>query len=197
MSDSEEKISQPGEEKTPGTTEEIIKHYVSGEPVRIVRGKGGKFAKQKTTAASSSQARDVLRNLLEQAEAGPDGRMRRGDKSRYRKILDNQIKNAMMDAERPILDKMGNPIIIDGKPLTAVDPKVMMASTQAFKELTLRAYGAPSKSDEEIEAMKTQGVKVVVIAPPEMLNKEVVEEKPKEKLVPSFIDAVEITTNPR
>lgn len=79
-------------------------------------------------------------------------------------------------------------IVKHGVPLTVKDAKLAMASTQAFKELMLRAYGMPSKSDEEIDAMKKDGVKIVIIAPPEMVNKDIVVETTREKLVPSFIE---------
>ena len=73
--------------------------------------------------------------------------------------------------------------------------KVMMASAQNFKEIMLRGYGAPSKSDEELNAMKMQKVSVVIITPPaEFMNKEVKEDKPREPLEPAFLDA-EIVEN--
>jgi len=65
---------------------------------------------------------------------------------------------------------------------------------QAFKELMLRAYGMPSKSDEEMDALKTQAVKVVILQHPDMMDKKVYEEKPRETLVPAFIEA-EIVEN--
>jgi hypothetical protein len=105
-------------------------------------------------------------------------------------MLDNAIKNASMNAERPVFDKLGNQVFNeDGTPLLVVDPKVMMASAQNLKEVMLRAYGAPSKSDEELNAMKLQTVKVVIMQHPEMMDKTVVEDKPHEKPVPAFIDA--------
>jgi hypothetical protein len=60
--------------------------------------------------------------------------------------------------------------------------------------MMLRAYGMPTKSDEEMEAMKTQGVKVVILQHPEMMDKKVYEEKPREALVPAFIEG-EFTEN--
>ena len=134
--------------------------------------------------------------------------MTKGDRTRFRKMFDNIFSIASMSPESPVFDKLGNvvwstpPVVDDegkivkhGVPLTVKDAKLSMASTQAFKELMLRAYGMPSRSDEELDALKEQGVKIVIITPPEeMVNKEVVEEKPKEKLTPSFIEA-EIVEN--
>jgi uncharacterized tellurite resistance protein B-like protein len=159
-----------------------------------VRGEGGKFKKQKTTMPKTLDVTRLLRNLLLQSVAGPDGKMRKGDKTRIRAMFDNIFEIASMSPEQPVFDKFGNPIVDEnGKAVTAKDAKIAMASVQAFKELMSRAYGMPSKSDEEMDALKTQGVKIVVIAPPNMMDKEVYEEKPKEKLVPAFIDAEIVT----
>lgn len=130
-----------------------------------------------------------IRNVLNRAEANEDGKITRGSKSRINRMVSNIIRNAEMDAVQPIYDKMGNQVG------TAVDPKIMMASAQNFKEIMLRGYGAPSKSDEELNAMKMQKVSVVIITPPaEFMNKEVKEDKPREPLEPAFLDA-EIVEN--
>ena len=191
MEDSvEKKPEQPGT-KSPVESVEIVKHQ--GNPDKLtkrVRGEGGKFVKQPKTMPKSEDMTRYLRNLLNTAEANADGKITRGSKTRIRKMLDNAIKNASMDAERPVFDKLGNQVFNeDGTPLLVVDPKVMMASAQNLKEVMLRAYGAPSKSDEELNAMKLQTVKVVIMQHPEMMDKTVVEDKPHEKPVPAFIDA--------
>ncbi len=193
MADSENNSEKPEEIKTPAkpeVTTEIVLHHISGAPVTHLRGAGGKFVKQKNTAGTSKNRRDALRNLLDAGFAGPDGKFKRGGKSRFQLILDNQIKNAMMDASQPVLDKFGNPVMVDEKPVMIVDPKIMMASTQAFKEIMLRADGKYATSEEDLEAQKLHGVKIVVITPPpEMMNREVVPEEPRKQLTPSFIDA--------
>ncbi len=192
MEDSENNSEKPEEIKTPAkpeTTTEIVLHHITGMPTTRIRGANGKYVKQKSTAGTSKNRRDALRNLLDAGFAGPDGKFKRGGKSRFQLILDNQIKNAMMDASQPVLDKFGNPVMVDEKPVMIVDPKIMMASTQAFKEIMLRADGKYATSEEDLEAQKLHGVKIVVITPPpEMMNREVVEEKPREKLLPSFIE---------
>jgi len=61
----------------------------------------------------------------------------------------------------------------------------------------LRVYGAYNKSDEELDAMKSQGVKFVVITPPaEMMNKEIVPDEPKVALKPAFLEG-EFTEDPK
>ena len=207
MEDSEVKLSeQPEAPKVPAVTEELIVHP-KGNRV-MLRGEGGKFKKKKKSIPKTEEITRYMRELLNKAEAGPDGRFTKGDKSRFRRMFDNIFSISAMSPEQPVFDKLGDivwlkapvkdletgKIIREGIPVTVKDAKLAMASTQAFKELMLRAYGMPSKSDEEIDAMKKEGVKIVVIAPPEMVNKEIVAETVREKLVPSFIDA-EIVEN--
>jgi hypothetical protein len=110
----------------------------------------------------------VGRQLLTSAEVGPDGKMIRGATTRHRKIFDNLVRIATLETD---------------------DPKALMSIIKAAELLYLRFYGKPSASDEEIEALKIHGVRVVIVQAPELQNKEVVEEKPKETLKPSFIDA--------
>ncbi len=188
--DSEVKLEQPGLiPKAPGVTEELV--VLPDSKTRMVRrGEGGKFVKQKTSMPSTGDVTKLMRNFLNSAQAGLDGKLRKGDKIRMRRMLDNIFQIASMSSEAPLLDKLGRPVLkADGSPYLVVDAKLAMASVQAFKELMLRAYGKPSVSDEEIDALKTQGVKVVIVAPPELVNREVIEEKPQERLTPSFIDA--------
>jgi len=191
VKDSAIDITQPGVFRdAPGVSEEIVLHPKSGQPVRINRGDGGKFVKQKKTMPPSADITRLMRNLLLQAEAGPDGKMSRGDKTRIRRMFDNVLDIATTSPNQPVLDKLGNPLLdSEGQVITVKDAKMAMASVKAFEALMLRAYGAPSKSEEEIDALKTQGVKMVIVMPPEMMNKEVREEKPREKLAPSFISA--------
>lgn len=202
MTDSENKKSEQPGQITPAVTEQIVK-YETGRVSTVLRGEGGKFQKKKKSTPKSQEIVRYMRELLLKAEAGPDGRMTKGDRTRFRKMFDNIFSIASMSPESPVFDKFGNvvwstpPVVDDegkvvmhGVPLTVKDAKIAMASTQAFKELMLRAYGMPSRSDEELDALKEHGVKVVVITPPvEMVNKEIVEEKPRGKLTPSFIDA--------
>lgn len=173
-------------------SEEISESIIirKDQPVKINRGEGGKFKKQAKTMPKTQDLTRLFRNLLNQAEAGPDGLMRRGDKSRNRKLFDNIVKIALADPFQVVLDKQGRVVLKeDGTPYTFFDSKAGMTSVQAFKELYMRSHGQPGKSDEELDALKTGGVKFVVIAPPsDMMNKEVIEDKPKEALKPAFIE---------
>jgi hypothetical protein len=195
MDDSEEKPSVLPETK-PAVTVEFIKNPTTGALVKQERGTDGQFKRQKGTAATPKQRREILRNMLDHQEIGPDGKFRRGDKSIHRRIWENIAKIAMMSPEQPVIDKLGNVVYKeDGKPLMLTDPKMSMASIQAAKEIYLRADGKYSTSDEDLEANKLHGVKIVmVLPPPEMVNREVIEDKPREKLEPKFIEG-EIVEN--
>lgn len=195
MEDSEAKIEgNAGEEKTPAVSIEMVRHLGTENLSKRIRGEGGKFVKQPKTMPKSLDVTRILRNLLNQPLTDADGKMVRGGATRLRKMFDNIFTIASMDPEQPVFDKFGNLVYVDGKPLTQKDAKIAMASVQAFKELMLRAYGMPSKSDEEMDALKTQAVKVVILQHPDMMDKKVYEEKPRETLVPAFIEA-EIVEN--
>jgi hypothetical protein len=166
----------------------MVRHMGTDKLTKRIRGEDGKYKKQPKTMPKSEDMTRYIRNVLNRAEANEDGVITKGSKSIINRMVKNITKNAMMDAEQPVYDKMGNQVG------TTVDPKIMMAAAQNFKEIMLRGYGAPSKSDEELNAMKTQSVKVIVLSHPELMDKNVYEEKPRPKLEPAFIDA-EIVEN--
>lgn len=203
MPDSDEKEQVAPGQDAPVTTKEVVRHQGNPNMLTVrLRGEKGQFVKQKKTMPKSEDMTRLIRNLLNQPEAGPDGKMRKGDISRARKILDNIVRIASTDPNQLLLDRAGKPIMHTDKdgheyPLTMFDAKSAMASTQAFKELWLRGFGMPSKSDEELEAQRVQGVKIVILQHPEMMDKTVVEDAPKPALQPAFAEVTEITTNPK
>jgi hypothetical protein len=194
MSDSAEKNSELPVQK-PAVTEEIIKRP-EGTFVTMNRGEGGKFVKKARTMPKSLDVTRLMRKLLASPVANANGKFDKGAESRIKQMFDNIFEIAATNPNQPLQDKFGNVVLDEkGKVVTYMDAKCAMASVQAFKELMLRAYGMPSKSDEEMEALKTQGVKIVIITPPaEMMNQTVKEDKPRERLVPAFLDA-EIVEN--
>lgn len=197
MADSEVDFTKPGVFKdTPGASESII--IRRDAPTKVARGAGGKFAKQAKSMPKTQDVTRILRNLLNQAEASPDGVIRKGDKSRIRKMFDNIVYIASKDPNIPLFDKEGNPILnSDGTQRTYFSDKIAGVAVQAFDKLNLRVYGQYTKSEEELEALKTSGVKFVVLPmPTELMNKEVVEDKPKPALKPLFIEG-EFTEEPK
>ena len=194
MADSEKE--KPGSEKTPEIHEELILHPESGEFVKANRKANGRFAKKSREMPSSLEVTRLMRTLLNQAETGPDGHIIKGTHSRFRKMFDKIFEIATCGFEQPVKDKHGDVIMLpNGQPLTYKDAKMAMASVQAFKELMLRAHGEAPKNDAELEALQTQGVKIVIIQPPaEMMNRTVVEDKPRPALKPEFLEG-EFVTN--
>lgn len=77
------------------------------------------------------------------------------------------------------------------------DPKAMMAAVKAFEILRTSALGKPAPSEQELDKLTTQPVRVVVIQAPQLMHPEVVEEKTKETLRPSFAEVVDVQTNPK
>jgi hypothetical protein len=80
---------------------------------------------------------------------------------------------------------------------TDPDPKAMMAAVKAFEVIRTSALGKPAPSEQELDKLTTQPVRVVVIQSPQLMHPEVQEEKPRETLRPSFAEVVDIQTNPK
>src|ERR1035437_1584477 len=113
----EDSVEKPSDLKP---SEEII--IRRGAPTKIVRGEVGKFKKQAKTMPKTQDVTRLLRNLLNQAEVGPNGVMHKGDKTRIRKMFDNVVAIATMPAEQPVTDKFGNVVFKeDGTPYTFKD----------------------------------------------------------------------------
>jgi hypothetical protein len=182
MEDSEQKIGvpQPSKDKNPAGTEEIV--VMPYGPIRKLRGEGGKFVRKPKAMPSSREFTRVTRNYMLAMEADSNGKITKGSQSKYQMMVENMICIAR-----------GVPTILPNGDTIERDAKEDMAAAQAFKVLTERGLGTPPKSDEEMEALKTAGVTVVVIPAPNLMHPEVIEEKPKEKLKPAFIDAEIVT----
>src|ERR1035437_94553 len=195
MEDSVEKTSEQPVSK-PAESVEIVHHMGGDKLTKRIRGEGGKFVRQPKTMPKSEDMTRYLRNVLNRAEANEDGTITKGSKSRISKAFNNVLKNAEMPAEQPMRDKLGNQLFNkNGSPIMIVDPKIMMASAQNLKEAMLISYGTPKKSDEELNAMKTQTVKVVILQHPELMDKTVYKEKPRPKLEPAFAEVLDVKTN--
>jgi hypothetical protein len=134
-----------------------------------------KWVKKPRAMPSTKEVTALGRKLLNSAEAGPDGHPIKGTPTRHRKIFDNLVRIATSDTN---------------------DPKALMSVIKAAELIYLRYYGKPSVSEEELDALKGgQQIRVVIVQPPELQNKEVVQEKPKELLKPSFLEAEIVSTN--
>ena len=72
------------------------------------------------------------------------------------------------------------------------DPKAMMAAVKAFEVIRQSALGKYATAEQDLDRITTQPVKVVVIQAPQLMHPDVIEEKPKEILVPAWVE-----TNPK
>jgi hypothetical protein len=77
------------------------------------------------------------------------------------------------------------------------DPKAMMAAVKAYEILMRRALGKEAPSEQELDKLTSQAVKVVVIQAPQLMHPEIIEEKPQEVLKPSFAEVLDVHTNPK
>jgi len=165
----------------PAPVKEIVVQNSDGKTFSTrLKGADGKFKAKEKSMPSSRELTRWGRNLLTQAEAGPDGKVAKGTQTRHRKIFDNMFRIASYvppdDANEG--DKA----------------KWAMASAKTMEILYRRFYGKEPVSDEELEAVKQSGVKFVVIQPPKLMNEEI---KPEieQPTKPSFIDAEIVEQN--
>lgn len=78
----------------------------------------------------------------------------------------------------------------------STDAKEMMAAVKAYEVLRLSALGKPAPSEQELDKLQTQPIKVVLLQAPQLMHPEVQEEKRfEEKTQPSFIDAEIVKQN--
>ncbi len=174
----EEKLLTDGSPST-----EAVKNRDGSERLAF-RARSGMFSKR-PPAPTREEAQEALVTKLTEVDAEGSSVLER--------ILDNQIAAASTSADQPLCDKFGHPVLVDGKPLLLTDPKVMMASAKAA-QVVLRSAGLEQPIKEPVQQNR---VEIVIIQPPDnMMNHEVVEDKPHPPLVPKFAEVTEIHTNP-
>ena len=170
MADSE-KDPKPTVEVTtnlpPGVTSLVVRN-VDGTFRESLKNAKGHFVKKVKPLPSAHEMVRKLRKRLEQNITG-------GDQQKLMEIFDFQIS------------------IANGT--CGCDPKAQMAAVKAFEAIWLRAYGKPSLSDDEKEALKHDGVRIVIVEAPQCLP--AAEEAKEEKKQPSFADVLNVTTNPQ
>ncbi len=193
-SETKEPEEKPGQQKiVPAVSEEVIVRPAYGDNIMVVRrGSNGKFKKKERTMPKTADVTRMLRQLMLQPVYDARGKATSDGRTRIRKMFDNMVEIATASPFRPVLDKFGHALMDShGDPVLYYDAKAAMSSVTAFKELELRVHGQPAKSEEELEAQKASGVKVLIIhqTPPDMMDKTLHEDKPREALKPAFIEA--------
>src|SRR5271165_6054350 len=153
MSDSEQKPEEPVEEKSLVPQEITVRNPDGSLSTRLKDPSSGKFVK-KDKAMPSSKAMTKL----------------------GRKILTGRIKLDEGGAYTSVFEAMTRYMTQIAMGKAEGDPKGHMAAVQAYKVVLERLVGKVPPSEEELEALSFSGVKVVIIQPPQLQNKEVLKE---------------------
>ena len=122
------------------------KIIVNGKERPVVRNNRGMFAKK--AALTKQQITESTLALLTDDEDSPDG------KSPYQKAVENVASNAALSCEQPVFDKLGNLIVVDGKPLTVKDPKLAMASAKSLDSIA-KIAGLPAKKKRKMLVLQS------------------------------------------
>jgi hypothetical protein len=93
-----------------------------------------------------------------------------------------------------LLEIVHMPIETDSK-TGLPDSKHMSAKVQAAELIHLITEGKPSPSEQEMDKLQTQPVRVIMVNAPDGVKP--MEERPKEKLQPSWAEVTEVRTNPK
>lgn len=165
----------PDSEENKSEVTTLVVPNPKGTGVReILKGADGKFVKKPRRMITTLEITRMGRKLMNMPTGEKVGKR---DINRFQKLFLTLYEIATNENSK-------------------TDAKFAMASVQAAKELMLRVGGKPSSSDEEIEAFKQSGIKVILLSTPELMHPQLVEgETKKEKLKPSFIDAEIVHTN--
>lgn len=76
------------------------------------------------------------------------------------------------------------------------DAKMALAKIKAIEVLWLYTNGKPAPSEQELDKLTTQPVRVIMVNAPQLMHPDVQEEKkPEQKTKPSFVDAEVISQN--
>lgn len=184
MADSVEKdTTQAGTENPSGITTIVVRNPINKDGIVTVRevqkNKEGRFlAKPKPLYPTIEFVRSRRKRLTQI----------RKDTGRFDGIQEN------LAIIEELLELIHMPIEYgkDGLP----DAKHMMAKTKAAEVILLYTEGKPAPSEQEMEKLQTQPVRVIMVTAPPLMHPEIREEKPREeKTKPSFIDAEVVQQN--
>lgn len=164
MPDSVEKPEGPEENKPAGPLEITVRNPDGTYGTRLKDPTSGKFLKKHRGMPSSKEMTKLGRKILM-------GRLLLEDGNTYATVFEKMTKHMTQIA-------MGT---AEG------DPKAHMASVQAYKIVLERLIGKIPPSDEELEAQQSNGVRVIIIQPPKLMNDQLKENPPEPKFLPAEI----------
>lgn len=165
-------VEKPAEEKPQGPTEIVLRNH-NGTFRTQRRGDGGKFVKGQPKMIPTQQVTAMLRKWAH-IKYSPTGKLTKESKSRYEEMVESLRKIVMGESD--------------------MDPKSQMAAVSAFTALDLRLHGKHSVSDEDREALKTHGIKVVIVQTPTSVPE--VQDRPKAPTKPSWLEGEIIEGDP-
>ncbi len=94
-----------------------------------------------------------------------------------------------------LIDIIHAPICVDAKS-GLPDAKMAMAKIKAVEVLWLFTNGKPAPSEQELDKLQTQPVRVIMVNAPQLMHPDIQEEKQQEtKTKPAFAEAEVITQN--
>jgi len=176
---------QAASQNPPGTTSITVRNPLGKDGVQtyreVLKDKDGKFIKK---ARPPIPVIDFVRA----------GRKRLAQIRKDQKTF-NDVTEDMSIVEE-LLAIIHTPIEYDQK-TGLPDSKFAGVKVQAADTLWLHFKGKPSTSEQDLEALKHDGIKVVIVQPPDLMHSEITEEKKEEKKVPSFANVLDVKTNPQ
>ncbi len=164
MSDSAEPKPIPVE--TPPGTSLVIVPTKEGGTREMIRNEKGHFVKKPKPLIPTVEFTRAERKKLNAVRADKDGM------NEYLVAFTNLLRIAQYES---------------------TDAKEMMASVKAFEVLRTSALGKPAPSEQEMEKLQTQAVKVIVVQAPSGIK--AMEERPPEPKQPSFATVLGVKTN--
>lgn len=166
MADSEAKDKTQAEPENPSGCTSLVRN-VDGTMREQPRNEKGQLMKKPKPLIPTIEFTRAERKALNKLSA-------EGDKTEYMKAFMNIVRIAQYDGD---------------------DAKAMMAAVKAFEAIRLSALGKPAPSEQELDKLQTQPVKVIIVQAPQLMHPDLQEEKRETKTKPAFADAVVIEQN--
>lgn len=154
----------PHKPEQPAESTELVVRNADGKTFSTrIKGKDGKFMRKGKGMPSSQQMTKLGRKILTKRITLEDGNIT---------TVFEHMTWWMTEIAR---GTAGN------------DPKEHMAAVQAYKVVLERLVGKIPPSDEELEALQTGGVKVLIIQPPQLMNNDLKKDSEEPKFIPAEI----------
>lgn len=170
MADSETKDKPQADPKLPENTSLVIVRTKEGGTREMLRSDKGTFVKKVKPLIPSIEFTRAERKKLSAVRSDKEGL------TEYLVAFMNIVRIAQNEDN---------------------DPKAMMAAVKAFEIVRQSSLGKFAPSEQEMEKLTTQPVRVVVIQAPQLMHPEVVDADKiiEKKKQPSFAEVTSVITN--